>query len=176
MASIIPELSAVQSEALQEKVRSLLPSQQGFGADLVAQNVIVPIIDLTQAAEGSAVPQVLQEAYAVGSNSFTSVNATSTTIINNAGFWRITGSFYLQGSSDYVEIELTDGTTPVDIFTTRSLAGSEEGYNLYFTVFLKAGDSVIARAPTPNAYLDLTYRQIADVNGVLINPSGFTPQ
>lgn len=176
MASIIPELSAVQSEALQEKVRSLLPSQQGFGADLVAQNVIVPIIDLTQAAEGSAVPQVLQEAYAVGSNSFTSVNATSTTIINNAGFWRITGSFYLQGSSDYVEIELTDGTTPVDIFTTRSLAGSEEGYNIYFTVFLKAGDSVIAKAPTPNAYLDLTYRQIADVNGVLINPSGFTPQ
>lgn len=176
MASIIPELSAVQSEALQEKVRSLLPSQQGFGADLVAQNVIVPVIDLTQAAEGSAVPQVLQEAYAVGSNSAASVNATSTTIINNTGFWRISGSFYLQGSSDYVVIELTDGITPVNIFTTRSLAGSEEGYNLYFTVFLKAGDSVIARAPTPNAYLDLTWRQIADVNGVLVNPSGFTPQ
>jgi len=171
-----PQITSVTSEALQAQIRNLLPSQEGFGTDLMAQNVIVPIIDLTSAAEGSSVPQVLQEAYAVGSNSFASVNATSTTIINNTGFWRISGSFYLQGSSDYVTIQLTDGTTSVDIFTTRSLAGSEEGYNLYFTVFLKAGDSVIAKAPTPNAYLDLTWRQIADINGNLVNPSGFSPE
>ena len=47
------EITSVTSEALQRKVRELLPSQRGFGEDLQAQNVIVPIVDLTRSAEGS---------------------------------------------------------------------------------------------------------------------------
>jgi hypothetical protein len=56
-------ISTVTSEALQLKLRQLLPSQQGFGTDLSASDTIIPIIDLTAAAEGSDVPEFLQRAW-----------------------------------------------------------------------------------------------------------------
>ena len=45
----------INSETLETKVRQLLPSQGGAGAgfDLSATTQIVPIIDLTESAEGS---------------------------------------------------------------------------------------------------------------------------
>ena len=49
MSQIIP----IVSEALQATVRRLLPSQNGFGEDLQASNVIVPIVNLTPSAEGT---------------------------------------------------------------------------------------------------------------------------
>ena len=45
------ETAPVTSEALQSTVRRLLPSQQGFGSDLEATNLIQPVIDLTPTAE-----------------------------------------------------------------------------------------------------------------------------
>ena len=53
-------ISSVTSEALQLKLRQLLPSQQGFGTDLTASNTIVPVIDLTAAAEGSGAKLVVE--------------------------------------------------------------------------------------------------------------------
>jgi len=49
-----PEIITVNSEELQTQIRDLLPSQNGFGSELQASNVITPIIDLTAAAEGSS--------------------------------------------------------------------------------------------------------------------------
>ena len=48
-----PEIITVNSEALEATVRDLLPSQNGFGSELQASNIITPIIDLTPTAEGS---------------------------------------------------------------------------------------------------------------------------
>ena len=74
MAEIVP----VVSEALEAQIRSLLPSQRGFGEDLQASNVIFPIIDLTPAAEGTTVPQYQQQAIAFGSQtSFVITNQTT---------------------------------------------------------------------------------------------------
>ena len=50
------QIIRITSEALQATVRRLLPSQQGFGEDLQASNVITPVIDLTPTAEGSQLP------------------------------------------------------------------------------------------------------------------------
>ena len=58
MAQIIP----IVPESLQKKIRDLLPSQQGFGEDLQASNVILPILDVTSAASGADVGQNLQTA------------------------------------------------------------------------------------------------------------------
>ena len=45
----------INSQELENKVRNLLPSQGGAGAgfDLSASTQIIPIIDLTESAEGS---------------------------------------------------------------------------------------------------------------------------
>ena len=86
----VPEIITVNSETLQTQIRDLLPSQNGFGSELQASNVITPIIDLTAAAEGSGLPFDLQEAIAFGSQtSFSQVGAGTTTIANSTGFYRV---------------------------------------------------------------------------------------
>jgi len=181
VANIIPELSAVQSEALQEKVRSLLPSQQGFGADLVAQNVIVPIIDLTAAAEGSDVGTNLQTAIAFGSQNVFSANNSTVVVANTAGFWRIFGTSHQtsSGSATIVRFQMSDGLSTKDVWqSTISGTGSayNVGHNFDFIVFLASGESISAITSISSAFLQGSARQIADVNGVLTNPSGFSPQ
>ena len=76
----------ITSEALQATIRRLLPSQQGFGEDLQASNVITPIIDLTPTAEGSVVRQDLQTALAFGSQTAFDVGGATTTLANSPGF------------------------------------------------------------------------------------------
>jgi len=81
-------ISTVTSEALQLKLRQLLPSQQGFGTDLSASDTIIPVIDLTAAAEGSDVPEFLQTAFGIGNGSLFHNTADTQTVINNTGFWK----------------------------------------------------------------------------------------
>ena len=73
-----PEIITVNSEALETQIRDLLPSQNGFGSELQASNVITPIIDLTAAAEGSGLPTDLARAIAFGSQTAFDVSNTST--------------------------------------------------------------------------------------------------
>ena len=75
----VPEIITVNSEGLQTQIRDLLPSQNGFGSELQATNVIVPIIDLTAAAEGSGLPTDLARALAFGSQTAVAVSNTTTT-------------------------------------------------------------------------------------------------
>ena len=52
----------INSQQLENKVRDLLPSQGGAGAgfDLSASTQIIPIIDVTESAEGSNLREDLQ--------------------------------------------------------------------------------------------------------------------
>lgn len=177
-----PQITSVTSEALQAQIRNLLPSQQGFGTDLMAQNVIVPIIDLTSAAEGSSVPENLQTALAFGSQTSFSASNSTVVVANSTGFWRITGAMaiWTTGSASICTFRGSDGisnkiyyewvcnpTGAAPVFTTQ----------IYdFVVFLAAGQSISAISNDTRAYLVGSSRQIADVNGVLVNPSGFSPQ
>ena len=78
----------INSQALEEKVRTSLPSQGGAGAgfDLTASTQIIPIIDLTETAEGSSLRQDLQVAIDFASTPF-SVSGATTTIITSTGFF-----------------------------------------------------------------------------------------
>ena len=78
----VPEIITVNSEGLQTQIRDLLPSQNGFGSELQASNVITPIIYLTRAAEGSIVGENLQSAIAFGSQTAFDVRNTPTGIAN----------------------------------------------------------------------------------------------
>lgn len=148
----------------------------------MAQNVIVPIIDLTSAAEGSTVSANLQEAMAFGSqNAFDVTNAT-TVIVNNTGFWRVTCGIqfiYDAAGTQTLEFNMSDGLSSKTVYAWNNVntvstplsAGSD--FDKVF--FLKAGDSLSIAAST-FARATGSYRQIADINGTLVNPSGFNPQ
>ena len=124
-------ISSVTSEALQLKLRQLLPSQRGFGTDLSASDTIIPIIDLTASAEGSDVRADLQQALAFGSNTFTElIGTTNTAIESGTGFFRVVGTMTCRqesGSNAVGNLLINDGTTSKEIFQVSLDAGSEGG-------------------------------------------------
>lgn len=177
----MPEIREVVSESLQATIRRLLPSQKGFTEDLQATNVITPIIDLTPTAEGSSVPANMQTALAYGSQTSYTITNTTQTVVNTAGFYRIDLSANAKAGSAIngsVKMSITDGVTPKDVYENFIIAGAtndtSENYHR-FDVFLRAGDSVTVTCGA-GSYATVTVRQIANVSGDLINPSGFSPQ
>ena len=175
-------ISTVTSEALQLKLRQLLPSQQGFGTDLSASDTIIPIIDLTAAAEGSDVPESLQQALAYGSMTAWSASGSTATIANTPGFYKIFAAVTFRnrsGGTSSGSFILTDGAAPKTIWNAQSTASTVAGIsvvNVEFIVFLAAGESLTAVSADGNAQLHGSVRQVADTSGVLVQPSGFTPQ
>lgn len=176
------QLINITSEALQATIRRLLPSQQGFGEDLQASNVITPIIDLTPTAEGSEVRADLQTALAFGSQTAFDVQNTTTVLANSGGFWRILGTSNIRqpsGGTFTAVFNMSDGLSSKTVWKHESTAGTASDSNSVpfdFTVYLNPGDSISAVSPDTAVVIAGSYRQVADVSGNLVNPSGFTPQ
>lgn len=178
MAQII----RITSEALQQTIRRLLPSQQGFGEDLQASNVIQPIIDLTPTAEGSALPEYLQTALAQDSQTEFSVGeSTVSNVIATPGFFRIIGygsATISSGGERTAKWDITDGTLTKTIVEYRNRAGLNDEvvtWQYDFNIFLNPGETLQANTGAANI-LSGSVRQIADVTGNLVNPTGFAPQ
>ena len=177
----MPQITSITSEALQATIRRLLPSQQGFGEDLQATNLITPIIDLTPSAEGSTTPPYLLQALAFGSQTSTAIVGTTATLVNTPGFFRVFGSFALRadsGGNRTADISLSDGLSSKKILVAIANFATTTDYNeslFDFIVFLRAGDSLTGTTNSSDANLDVTTRQIADVNGNLVAPVGFIP-
>jgi len=161
----------INSQELEDKIRQLLPSQggQGAGFDLSATTQIVPIIDLTESAEGSNVRADLQTALSQTSvTEFRIINASNTTIVNNTGYYRIFGN-YSDSGTGFGFFELTDGVTAKKILQFNGFTANAVEVPFDFNIFLKAGDSLIASAGA-NGLLEGCSRQLADVDGNLTSP------
>ena len=178
-----PQITSVTSEALQAQIRTLLPSQEGFGTDLMAQNVIVPIIDLTAVAEGTNVPEILTTALAFGSQTAFNNYNNSSTVANTAGFWRIVGTVTSKAASSgtlKAAIQLSDGLSTKDVWAMQTVNASTNEFTnasqFDLVIFLDSGESLITNSAAFGVYIAGSVRQIADSNGNLINPSGFSPQ
>jgi len=161
----------IKSQALEDKVNQLLPSQGGFqaGVDLSASTTIIPIVDLTESAEGSDVRIDLQTAFSLTSVTHTSTDNTTNTIISTTGYFRIFGSMHLSGAGN-ANISMTDGVTTKVILINYGVAGVLSNKEFDFIVFLPAGVSVTATTSSTSIVLSTTTRQIADVSGNLVNP------
>jgi hypothetical protein len=172
-----PEIITVNSEALQTQIRDLLPSQNGFGSELQATNVITPIIDLTAAAEGSGLGVNLQTALAFGSQTAFDVQATTLDIANSPGFYRVVGTSVVDSGSGATEkitaFIMTDGFSAKNVW--KHVSNASEGitvtYDLVFWVDVGVTLQAFASAATSN--LAGSIRQIADSQGQSVNPSGY---
>ena len=174
----IPEVITVNSEALQTQIRDLLPSQAGFGSELQATNVIVPIIDLTAAAEGSGLPISLQNALAFGSQTaFNTIN-TTTTLASSPGFYRVTGTISISRASNdrFGQFDMTDGLSTKTVYQL-GLDGGGTALGISVPVdlifWLDAGITLTAKSDGPTTIVAGSIRQVADSTGTLVNPSGF---
>ena len=165
----------IKSADLESKVRQLLPSQGGLGAgfDLSASTQIVPIVDLTESAEGSNVRADLQTALSLDScTTFSVINATDTTLISNTGYFRVFGSMTSQTGGQAIQFKLTDGVTTKVILQFNVQSTSAVVVEQYdFVIFLTAGQSLTATSGSVNQKLVGVTRQIADIDGNLVNPA-----
>lgn len=172
------EIKSITSEALEAAYRALTPSQSGFTQDLQASNTIIPVLDLTASAEGTSTPQNMQTALAFGSQTAFNANNSTVTVINTTGFWRIFGNASVMASG-FAKFNMTDGLSNKVIYAQGYPTGGGTGTMSMifdFVVFLASGESITAEATSANVNIGGSVRQIADVNGVLVQPSGFTPQ
>lgn len=175
----MPQIIQITSEAIQAQIRRLLPSQQGFGIDMEASSVITPIIDVTPAAEGSQLPSSLQQAMAYGDNTAFFSNNSTNDIVSTPGFYRIVAGLTVRCSSSAAraaKIQLFDGSTAKTIYATYNQTGINNeviNANIDLIVYLRSGDKLRIATDTGCAMQGST-RQIADVYGNLVNPSGFT--
>lgn len=169
--------SRVTSEALEAKFRDNFPSQGGaeLVQDLYASGVIVPIVDFTPTATGDLLPENLQTAWDFSTgNDF--VQNTTKTLINNTGFWELVVNCNFDSTTAaQLRLVINDGTSTKTIF---DLAGASNRVPLIGivppVVFLRSGDSLQGISSSSGGTLRVSWRQIADVNGTVVNPLGFS--
>ena len=174
------QLINITSEALQATIRRLLPSQQGFGEDLQATNVVTPIIDLTPTAEGSVLGVSLQQALNFGGNTSFEANGSTKTIASTPGFYRVTGTVTVRtdpGANRGFQIAINDGLATKIMYRAVANSGAQEfvPYDFDQVYFLTAGDTL--QITTDSNCIGVgSARQIATVTGELVNPVGYVSQ
>lgn len=167
----------IKSEVIESKINQLLPSQGGFGAgiDFSASTMVVPIVDLTEAASGAGLREDLQTSLSLTSVTNHNVVNTTSTLINTTGYFRVFGNsqLYTSGPALSNNFSITDGTTTKIIYQIAyiSLGVNEITVNPYdFVIFLKAGESLTGTSSSTANSLRGCSRQIATVDGTLVNP------
>ncbi len=167
----------IKSQKLEDKINQLLPSQGGAqaGVDLSASSTIIPIIDLTESAEGSDVRADIQTALSFSTITAFDVRNTTTTLISTTGYYRIFGKANMASNATATvtgRFSITDGISTKIISQYRAVSGPTtaivEVYD--FIVLLKAGESFVGTSTSNDVFLSGCSRQIADISGNLINP------
>jgi hypothetical protein len=163
----------INNQTLEDKIRQLLPSQGGAGAgfDLSASTQIIPVIDVTESAEGSNVRPDLQSALVfTGITTFQVSNTVNSIVITSTGYFRVFG-VALVNTSTNCSFNLFDGTSAKNIVNYLSPASGVSMTIPYdFIIKLNAGESLRASSANTSATINGNTRQIADIDGNLTNP------
>ena len=168
----------INSQELEDKIRQLLPSQGGAGAgfDLSASTQIIPVVDLTESAQGSNLRQDLQVALSTAGTAYTATS--STTVFTTTGFVRNIGTVYMErasGSAQSIVHNINDGATDFQIYKAlmdATATGLAVTYSFDYICYLRAGDSLVVE-PSANVNCCGRAYQVASIDGILTNPVGF---
>jgi len=170
-----------RKEAIEEDLNTNFPSQGQGNPPLYysLSEVVVPTYSINNVAEGSTLPENLQTAFDFSTGQQQSNNSTDV-FISNPGFWRIQGTCTFRsstGSTFRAQIEINDGLGSKVVWKITEGVSVTEVFgidNYSFVVFLRSGDSLRQSTNDADVLLETQYRQIADVNGNLVNPLGFS--
>ncbi len=166
----------VNSPNIENKINQLLPSQGGFGAgvDFTASTMVIPIVDLTESAEGSILRQDLQSCLKFNSTAYNVSGATNTDIIITTGYFRFKGlmSLVQVGASANININIFDGSTAKNLINGAhgvefTGVGVTSAIEYDFIVKINAGERVRVTASTSALRVSGTATQIASIDGNL---------
>ena len=165
----------INSSAIEQKINQLLPSQGGFGAgiDFSASTMVIPVVDLTETAEGSQVRQDLQTALSYNDITSFDVENTTTTILNTTGWYRVFGTWTINssvaGQDHSVNFTLGNGVANKIIYEHRMLANTEKSLSgsYDFLIFMAAGNEFKGFSQRLDCHLIGCTKQVADLAGNL---------
>ncbi len=165
----------INSSAIETKINELLPSQGGFapGVDFSASTMVIPIVDLTETAEGSSLRADLQSSFSYADITPFSIANTTSVILNTTGYYRVYGnmSTLTGGSGLDMQLILTDGSSP-KVLLDGKVANADAGYlNFDFIVFISPGIELQGTSGGANFPIEGVTKQLASFEGVLTNPS-----
>ena len=166
------------SEDFQRAFRNQFPSQVNSGRDLHVSDVVVPIVDFTPTASGASLPNSLQFCRSKNTGRFqVTSNQSGATVPTAVGFVGL--SILQSGDGGDVDSALYIDTTASIVSQININNGSSNAttYREEFVVYVPAGsllkcDLTIASSGT----FTVMSTVLADVNGNLIQPSGYSPQ
>lgn len=170
-----------RKEAIEEDLNSNFPSQGQGNPPLYysLSEVVVPTYSINSVAEGTSLPEYLQQAWDFSTSSAFARNTTAT-VVNTPGFWLIGFSVFFGtnvGNSGNARMLISDGISSKNLFKAEFGLGNNDSVSFFddqFVVFLRSGDSVSITTSNTGTTMDAWSRQIADVNGNLVNPLGFS--
>jgi len=168
----------IKSPNIEDKINQLLPSQGGFqaGVDFSASTMVIPVVDLTETAEGSSKRADLQLALSHNTATTYEITNTTTTLVTTTGYWRIIGVSYclFNNTNTKNSVILSDGTTDKEVWAHRTRNGTtasgDSTNECDLIVFLSAGDSLKVSSTSANGQFLGSVRQVADISGNLIDP------
>lgn len=174
----------IRSEQIEAQYRRLLPAQAGneVTTDLLASDTIIPVINITGAAEGQALREDLQKAADQSSSAGAVVGPGFFDWITTSGFWLISGVVQIDPSVANNEVALFITSTPSSfVFSTGPALGTGASLVEYVeiaprVVFIRPGQALRSNNTGAATCITLNYRQVADLYGNLSNPNGFTFQ
>jgi hypothetical protein len=177
----------IRSEQIEAQYRRLLPAQAGneTATDLLASDTIIPVVNITGAAEGQALREDLQRSYDISSSTTALSGSGFVDWITTSGFWQVRLVIAINPTVAGAESStfINDGTTSSIVFSTGPSTGGGTSVEEYvvspeFTVFLRPGDVLRTNHPSATASVitTISYRQVADLYGNLTQPTGFTFQ
>lgn len=174
----------IRSEQIEAQYRRLLPAQAGneITTDLLASDTIIPVVNITGAAEGQALREDLQKAVDKSSSAGAVVGAGAFDWITTPGFWLIQGVVQIDPSIANNEVSLFITSSPSSfVFSTGPAIGVGASLLEYVqipptVVFIEPSQALRSNNTGASTGITLNYRQIADLYGNLSNPSGFTFQ
>lgn len=171
-----------RKEAIEEDLNTNFPSQGQGNPPLYysLSEVVVPTYSINNVAEGTSLPEYLQSAWDFSTNSVFARFST-VTVANVPGFWQVDLNCTfnsITSSGEYGRVYINDGLTIKEVWKAEAGLGSVSGPSSYvqdkFVVFLRTGDTLSAQTSNTNIAMDVWSRQVADANGNLINPLGFS--
>lgn len=173
-----------RKESIEENLNSTFPSQ-GQGNPPLYYNLsetVVPTYSINDVAEGSGLKTELQQAWDFSTN-LNVVHNQTTTLTAVPGFYKVdlnctSNDIARAGLVVIGQIYLNDGVSDVPIWEWNTSAQSGSGnfavQNDKFYVFVRSGDSLIAKATATSDTLTVWIRQVATLNGTLVNPLGYS--
>jgi hypothetical protein len=170
------------SEEFQRAFRNTFQGQVNSGRDLHVSDIVIPVVDFTPTASGTSLPESLRYALNRNTTNF-SGGATSTgnSFGVTAGFYRCVATISGNTGEQKLEIVLRNGVTNI-VIQALSIKGDTSNpfgsVSKDFIFFQEVGDDAQYDFSEFSGvgFFDINVTPIADVNGNLINPSGYDPQ